>query len=67
MSDESEISQVLDSIGRLKLGKAITAALAGMAIWSWGRKAVHPIERCVRWGFATVISLGFGYWTGFFS
>jgi hypothetical protein len=67
MSDESEISQVLDSIGRLKLGKASTAALAGLAIWRWGRKALHPVERWVRWCFATAISLGFGYWSGFFS
>jgi hypothetical protein len=67
MSDESEIAQVLDSIGRLKLGKRSTAVLAGLAIFKWGRKAVHPFERFVRWSVAATISLGFGYWNGFFS
>ena len=67
MSDESEISQVLDRIGRLKLGKASTAVLAGLAILRWGRKMVHPFDRYIRMSIAAAVSLGLGYWNGFFS
>jgi hypothetical protein len=67
MSDESEISQVLDRIGRLKLGKASTAFLAGLAIIKWGGMLAQPIDRYVRWGVAAAVSLGLGYWNGFFS
>jgi hypothetical protein len=61
MSDESEISQVLDRIGRLKLGKGSTAVLAGIAIIKWG----SPVNRYVRWIAAAAV--GLGYWNGFFS
>jgi hypothetical protein len=64
MSDESEISQVLDRIGRLKLGNASTAVLAGLAILKWGRKVVHPLDRYIKVSIAAAISLGLGYWSG---
>jgi hypothetical protein len=67
MSDESEIKQLLDGIGRLGLGKLSTAVLAGIAIWKWGKKMVHPGERYIRWALAAAASLGLGYWHGFFS
>jgi hypothetical protein len=63
MSDESEISQVLDRIGRLKLGRIETVVLAGLALLKWNKK--HPVERFIRWTVA--ISLGLGYWNGLFS
>jgi hypothetical protein len=65
MPDESEISQVLHRIGRLKLGKASTAVLAGLAILKRGRKLVHPVDRYVRCGIAAAVSLGLWYWNGF--
>jgi hypothetical protein len=67
MSDESEIAQVLAGIGRLKLGKMSTALLAGIAILKWGRGAVPPFLRALRWALAVVGGVGFGYWHGFFS
>jgi hypothetical protein len=67
MSDESEIAQVLAGIGRLKLGKMSTAVLAGIAIWKWGRGAISPLPRALRWALAMVGGIGIGYWRGFFN
>jgi hypothetical protein len=67
MSDESEIAQVLAGIGRLKLGKMSTALLAGIAVWKWGRGAMSPVQRALRWALAVFGGIGIGYWHGFFS
>lgn len=65
MSDESEISQVLDRIGKLKLGSKSTTVLAGLAIVKW--RPGHPFERYIKWGIGAAIGLGLGYWNGLFS
>ena len=67
MSDESEIAQVLAGISRLKLGKMSTALLAGIAIWKWGRGAITPAQRALRWALGVVGGIGLGYWHWFTS
>jgi hypothetical protein len=66
MSVGSELSKVLDSIGRLKVSEANRTILAGLAIIEDRRRSVHPIERCVRWSAVTAFGLMIGYWKGLF-
>ncbi len=61
MSDESGLSKIIDSIGRLKLGERATALLTGLAILVAGRN-VHPIVRCFR--LIALVGAGFGYFFG---
>lgn len=60
MSDDSGLSKIIDSIGRLKLGKKATAILAGLAIL----KDKSGGFRWFRWVLATTVGLGAWYWKG---
>jgi len=67
MSNDREISKVLNSIGRLKLGWVCTAALAGLTISKLSKRPLGPVERWLRWGAMAACGVGIGYWKGLLS
>lgn len=61
MSEQSGLSKVLDSIGRLKVGEINRTILAGLAFIGDRRRAMHPAVPCVRC-VAVTFGAGFACW-----